>query len=70
MTYNEALESKQQWSIDEKNKIFHIQSGWRLSLGYLIDDRVDLVHKDTVDDKNQGWSFEPILIEGVFKCAN
>ena len=68
--YDEAFKSKQQWTIDDQNKIFHTQSGWRLSLSYLIGDRIDLVHKNTADDKNQGWSFEPILFESVFKCAN
>ena len=70
MPYNEALKSKQQWTIDKNNKIYHSQSGWRLTLSYTVDDKVDLVTKDTVDNKNQNWSFEPILVNGVSKCAN
>jgi len=70
MPYNQALKSKQQWTIDKNDKIYHSQSGWRLTLSYSIDDGVALVTKDVVDNKNQGWSFEAILIQGVFKCAN
>jgi len=68
-SYNEALQSKQQWTIDKNNKIYHSQSGWRLTLSYFIDDGVDLSHKDIVDSKNQNWSFEQILIQGVSRCA-
>ena len=68
--YNEALKSKQQWTIDKNNKIYHSQSGWRLTLSYSFDDIVDLANRDTVDNKNQNWSIEPILINGVSKCAN
>ena len=72
MTYDDVLQSKQRWNIDIiKKTIGHIQTGWRLScLGDIDDDQVDVVHKDTKIGRDQLWSFEPILIKGVFKCAN
>lgn len=72
MTYDDVLQSKQRWNIDiTKKTIVHIQTGWRLScLGDIDDDQVDVVHKDTKIGRDQLWSFEPILIKGVFKCAN
>lgn len=72
MSYNDALKFKQQWAIDKTKKtIIHFQTGWRLScLGAIDDDQVDVVHKDTKIGRDQLWSFEPVLINGVFKCAN
>jgi len=69
LPYDQALKSKQQWTFDKNNKIYHSQSGWRLTLSYSIDDGVDLASTDAVDNKNQGWSFEPMLIQGGLKCA-
>lgn len=67
MSYNEALKSNAKWSIDRRNQIFHYKSGWRLS--YVSNDLVDAVEAFTTDEKSTVWSFEPILINGVSKCA-
>ena len=67
MSYNEAVKSREKWSIDRRNQIFHFTSGWRLS--YLSGDLVDAVEIFTTDEKSTVWSFEPILINGVPKCA-
>lgn len=73
--YLEALKTKQKWTIDEKNMTVRFKGGYKGWLtvfegGFDNKDKAGTINEERNPNfEDEQWSFEPILVKGVTKCA-